>query len=219
MSNHGDWHGGSEQTVEALGKTWRLDRQRRHVWREFAKWGKEVLPDPIETVARHLHMVADADTKIMRELMRGDVQEQAKYGLKGVFLAPCFRQLSETLTDKALDKASSYLNFGSPELLSLLNNPEGQIKMLWLLLQKYHGEDSDQPADEDAADDICNELGFDKLTQLFRTAGGHTPEPKKKEPGASPNGAGDKGAATPTGGPSTAASCASAERPSSRSRK
>ncbi len=176
------WYGGAEQEVSALGKTWRLSRQTRHVWREFAAWARAVLPDPIEAVAKQVEAAALADARVIRELLRQDAEAKQRQGVGlSLELAGKYVQLSDTLAQKAIDKAASYLDFGGPELSSLLRCPEGQIRMLWLLLKKH------QPgATEDEADDLYNDLGPHKVAAVFRTAAGRLQEPAKngEAPGA-----------------------------------
>lgn len=168
------WCAGVEQEVEALGKTWRLSRQTRGVWRAFAEWARGVLPDPIEAVARHIDKLALQDAAVMRELMRQDLAEMKERGAQAVTVADKYQQLAETTTSKALDKAASYLNFGGPELLSLVLSPVGQVRMLFLLLRKHHAT-----VTEDDADDILNEIGPKAAAALFKKAGGSVPERPK----------------------------------------
>lgn len=176
-----DWYGGQEQEIEALGKTWRLSRQTRHVWREFALWAKSVLPDPIEAVSRHIDALGLKDAEIVRTLMKQDAAEKeaaTQEKRPPIALADKFIQYAETLTSKALDKAASYLNFGGPELLSLMTCPEGQVRMLWLLLKKHNPDIT-----EDTADDIANEIGPRRMAVVFKTAAGHVPRTEKNGEG------------------------------------
>lgn len=53
MSDCAPWIG-REQTIEALGRTWRLGRWTRSTWKELRDWALPLVPDPIEAVSRHL---------------------------------------------------------------------------------------------------------------------------------------------------------------------
>lgn len=49
-------HIGKEQTVQALGQTWRLQRWSRAVWGEFLAWARTQLPDPLEVARRAMEL-------------------------------------------------------------------------------------------------------------------------------------------------------------------
>lgn len=47
-------HVGREQTFDAAGRTWKLSRWERRVWWELLEWARPQIPDPVESIAKHL---------------------------------------------------------------------------------------------------------------------------------------------------------------------
>ena len=56
-------HIGREQVFEALGKSWRLSRWERRVWWELLDWARSKIPDPVETINKHLEKMPEKAVK------------------------------------------------------------------------------------------------------------------------------------------------------------
>jgi hypothetical protein len=180
---NGQWSPGVEADVQALGRTWRLSRATRAVWRGFADWAREVLPDPLASVAAVIETVAAADAAVMRGLMEQDVAgltRARENGTPAVTVADKYAQMAEVLTQRALDRAGARFNWGCPEMMALLTRPDASARMVWLLLKKHQPD-----VTEDEADDVANELGPARFAELFVRASGRIPPEKKSPPSAS----------------------------------
>lgn len=136
-------HVGRECKVSALNQEWTFSRWDRGVWVAFAEWAKSVLPDPVEAATRSIDKIVLRDAEIIRELRRRDDKEMidaTAAGRKPILLADNYRQMSDLLVEKALDKGASYLSFNSPELSSLMRSAIGTSYWMWLLLKTKHPE-------------------------------------------------------------------------------
>lgn len=168
-------HIGREIETTALGRTWRVSRWDRRVWVEFADWARTMLPDPIEALAKSIDKIALKDAEILREILRKDQEEQARYEAalalcktpedtarvpRPILLAGKYIQQSDVMGRRALDKASSYLSFNSPEMNSLIGSVVGSGHLMYLLLKKHHPD-----VDEDTAFDVSTQLSH-RLTYV-----------------------------------------------------
>lgn len=185
-------HVGREVEIEALGRTWKVGRWDRKVWIDFADWARTMLPDPIEAMTKHIDKLSLKDADTMRELMKRDYEEEDRCRKRfaevaekegeaaaqklppPIRMAPQYVQLADVMAQRALDKASSYLSFNSPEMTSLLSSVPGETRIFWLLLKKHHPD-----VTEDDAFEIKMEIGQIKLADVMAAASGKAPTPKK----------------------------------------
>lgn len=183
MSDLAD-HIGREVTVEALGKTWTFSRWTRGVWNRLATWAKGILPDPIRAMLEFIDEAVKKDVAVLAWLVQRDEQEKAAAKAEGrppVLMAGRVRSVADELTSQALAKAASYLAYNSPELQSLLNDPFGESRVLWELLQLHHrGEIT-----EDGAYDLARDLGPEEVRRILKTAMGTPREAPKNSGGPS----------------------------------
>ncbi len=117
-------HVGREQTVEALGRTWKFGRWDRGVWADLFKFARQVLPNPVEVAFQAIEHLPAEPTN------------------------PALRAAMEAVVSKALDKAASYISVASPEMRSLLASVEGNAHLVWLLVRKHHPEVTEDEAYE-----------------------------------------------------------------------
>lgn len=144
-------HIGVEIEKEALGQKWRFSRWTREVWRALASWAKDVLPDPYEALSKNLDKIALKDAEILRQLQIADNAERVKAKAESrpaILMAPQFRPFADTMVDKIIDKANSYLSFNSPELNSLINSAMGGAQLYYLLLKPNHPDITEEQAYE-----------------------------------------------------------------------
>jgi hypothetical protein len=99
---------GKETTVNALGKTWTIDRPELKVIRGFRDWIEEQLPDPMAIGEKYFAMLPPEE-----QLRRVKEAEDAKHQLK------CF-------------------TLQSPLAKQYMAMEEGAAKLTQLLLQKHH---------------------------------------------------------------------------------
>lgn len=52
-------HIGREQVLEIAGRKWKLSRWERRIWWELLQWARPQIPDPVETIAKHLDKLPD----------------------------------------------------------------------------------------------------------------------------------------------------------------
>lgn len=167
-----DWHKGVEQDIQALGRTWKLSRCNRGVFRKFARYAEENLPNPIVAMTRVLEEVVTADHRIGLKIQAAELEAGMSLGN--------YEQMSILLTREVTARAAARMNYGSPEMLQLLLWPDAQVSLMHSLLMKHH-----PGTDEDTADDIVNELGTARVAQIIVEAMGHPPQEDGEKKGES----------------------------------
>lgn len=168
-------HIGREFVAEALGQKWTFSRWTYGVWVEFAKWAKTQLPDPIVVALDGIEQAAVKDAEILRRLSQQDANEitlAAKEGRVPVLVLDKWTPLSDTLTNKAQELASCYLDFSSKQFRSLLTSPVGAAYVMYLLLKGKHPD-----ATPDLAYDLFTVLGADTVREIFDQVQGKAPQP------------------------------------------
>lgn len=157
-------HVGRAQQITALGQQWTIGRWDRAVWAEMFDFARGILPNP----------VTEAFAALDRLPLIADPGKDAPEAEKKAYATRSTRQehAAEFLVRSALDKASSYLSVGSPEMQSLLGSIEGASHLLWLLLRKAHSD-----VTQDQAYEILMEVGQQKAEELFGKAAGKAPGP------------------------------------------
>jgi hypothetical protein len=167
-------HIGKEQTVEALGKTWRVGRWTRNVWDDFTAWAKDNLPDPLQEVESSIE-------RMMTLAAKAGTAEEKDPAKKAELLrtAQMWEAQADHLLRMALDKKTSYLSVNSPEMGSLINSVVGGAQLLHLLL-KTHQPDSTV----DDAYWIIQELGGERLQAIYQIASGKAPRGNAEAPAA-----------------------------------
>ena len=161
-------HVGREQTVEALGRTWKVSRWTRNTWDEYTAWAASKLPDPLAVVEESLErMMARAEAAHRRGL-----SERAKDSPPppAFAISAQWKEMAERLLQTAFDQSTCYLAVNSPQMMSILNSPGGGVHMLWLLLREH------QPGvTEDEAHDLHTALSGEAMGELFAVAQGRVP--------------------------------------------
>lgn len=151
-------HVGREQTFEALGRTWRLARWDRAVWRDLLEWARPRIPDPRKTAAEFLAMLPPAVTTIV--------------GGVPITTDPNGDQKTE-IVKAALADAQEYLSPTSPKVNALLGTLDGVCELFRLLLK---------PAQPDITDDQAYEIvltiGQKQAEDLAKGTAGIAPPPK-----------------------------------------
>jgi hypothetical protein len=69
-------HVGRETTVEAMGRTWRVQRVERAVWSALLEWAKPRIPDPLAVAER---MLARLPAEHHKEIVRLGMEASAEY--------------------------------------------------------------------------------------------------------------------------------------------
>jgi hypothetical protein len=168
-------HVGRETTAKTLGETWHFSRWTRSVWARIAEEARKDLPDPIECMLKHIDKAALKDAEIIRRLEQQDAhvisqwQSNQKNGQapQPPLMLPRFTPVADHLAKLALDKASLYLDFNSPELTSWLRSPVGASFAFAELLRPHHPD-----MDEDRAYEIVVALGREEVERIIKTTQG-----------------------------------------------
>lgn len=150
-------HIGRECTEIVNDKPLTFARCTRAVHTAFAEFARTLLPNPVDAVMANLDKLALKDAAVLRKLQTDDQAEIVKAKAEGrepVLLATQFKPFADVLTEQAVNKAATYLGFGSPEVTSVLKSSEGTSYMLYLLLRDHHPEMT-----PDAAFDVLSALG------------------------------------------------------------
>lgn len=153
-------------------------------------------------VIRKLKLADHDEEKRVRELNRAEIarveklnQEEIKNAehekRKAVKIEPRltpfipmadgYKDNHHQLTSMALNKASSYLQFQSPEMASLLNNIIGGAYLFFLLLRRNHPDMT-----EDLACEIYMELGEEEVSRIFQTTQGQSSRKRAKNSAGQP---------------------------------
>jgi len=172
MSNNTAGHVGREITKEIAGQPWTFSRWDRQVWVDFAAWAKQFLPDPIDAAMRSMDKIALKDAEVIRELTIKDQAEQARAAKENrlpVLMAPKYTPMSNHLSEKALDKAASYLAFNSAEMNSLINSAPGSAYLVYLLLRPKQPE-----VTESQAFDLMQQMSPKDIGEVFETTSGRS---------------------------------------------
>lgn len=146
------------------------------IHRELAKRDHDEL-ERVKAENRRIIAQTDKENAAERALAQ---QEKREARLKEPQLKPHipmegnYSDISETLTQKALDKASSYLGFQSPELSSLMKSVPGSSYLFFLLLKPNHPDMT-----EDLAYEILMAVGPSEVERIFTTVQGAAPAKKK----------------------------------------
>jgi len=102
---------GREQTIEALGKTWKFSRCALEHWTEFRDWAVTQLPDPKKSGIDLLAMLPMDDVESRREAVRA-----------------------------TLATSNNWLSVGSDALVNVMSMPEGLAKMMQILAKEHQPE-------------------------------------------------------------------------------
>jgi len=162
-------HVGREVTVSALGKQWTFARWTREIEDKYCDFARSILPDPIEVVSRNLDKIALKDAAIIRQLQIDDNAERVKAAEEhrpAILMFPQYTPFADVMVDKAINKASLYLGYGSPEVNSTLRSTQGTSFLSRLLLLQHHPE-----IDRQTAQNIVEELG-DKIQSVLEVCRG-----------------------------------------------
>lgn len=166
-------HIGRETTIKVQRGELRLSRWDRVIWDRFLDWCKVRSPDPVEAVSRSIDKLVLKDAEIFRELMRRDMEEEAKAKAEGrapVLVADKFQATHTQLLDKVVDKVASRLGVNSPEVQAMVWSPSGSAYLLYLLLQRHQPQIT-----EDEGLGIYDELSQSRpqeIQRVFRVAQG-----------------------------------------------
>lgn len=134
-------HIGRECVETINGKSWTFARCTRAVHQDFAAFARTLLPNPVDAVLANLDKIALKDAAALRQLQIDDMAEMKKAkeeGREPALIAGQFKPFADTMTQQAVNKASVYCGFGSPEVTSVLGTSEGGSYMLYLLLKPNH---------------------------------------------------------------------------------
>ncbi len=176
-------HVGREVTEAALGQDWTFSRWTRAVHQAYSEWAQNMLPDPIERVTRSLDKVALKDAAIIRQLQIDDLAETKKAkeeNRPAILMAPQYTPFADVMTKQAINKAGCYTGFGSPEIASLINSPEGTSYLFYLLLKPKHKDITpDQAYDVMLA---LNQREEGLSRKVIDTVSGKLDAPPKNEP-------------------------------------
>lgn len=180
--NHLAAHVGREVEFQALGRSWKTSRLERGIWRKFLdEYAAKVLPDPVAVAMQFLD-------KLPKD-------------------APYIEAAATAIVRDGLDRKCAGLTPSNPNVLGLLNDPDGSSYLLMLLLQKH------QPGvTHDEAYDVAMAVGIEEVARVTLEAQGAIPAPKDEAPTASRSPPTDPNGETsaPSGQKSTASSPANA---------
>lgn len=83
--------------------------------------------------------------------------------------------LQEKIVNDALERMRERINFTSADIRAYLMSPDGEAKLLQLLLLKHHPEMTVEAAEE-LYEDVIEEHGMEYMGERFKEASGVMPE-------------------------------------------
>lgn len=185
-------HVGQEQTVQALGQTWKLSRLTRGVWRQFFAWARTILPDPQAEAHKHISRLAKEEYQIRRVHSAVNTPEEHRTPEQRALLALAenadyldpgyLAHALQTNQDEqkqactvGLDKATSTHSLNSPQIQSLLASIDGITQLMYLRLKPNHPD-----VTEDQAFSIVEEMSPEEAAASNRLASGESPPAKNQ---------------------------------------
>lgn len=173
-------HIGSEEIMTALGRDWKLSRWDRKIWKAWIKWAKGEFPDPVAGIRNEMLEHAYRDQVMKAEIGReqNNIDKQAaqiRINELSMRLAAS-AEVQKQLSKDAVLEAAKVISLGSPKAYELINSPEGAVYLLFLLMQKYQPE-----VTEDEAAEVYIQVGHEATQKTLDLAAGLAPITKKKD--------------------------------------
>ncbi len=129
---------GRETTTEALGRTWKVSRWSLDRMDDFRDWAATQLPDPLEIAEKALLRHQRQAWQIGNDKSLPD-EERA-------FLLAANQERQERLARLAMEQATGYLSFLSPQVRTLLFDPRGSARLFLTLLREHQPEVTEEQA-------------------------------------------------------------------------
>lgn len=136
---------GREVTAEALGRSWTFSRWTLTILDDFLTWARTQIPDPLDLATRHVEKMMVEEEKISNKALLAHRNK-----------------IKDELVTGAIKQAASYLDFGSPQVQSLLHSPLGGSHLLMLLLKAHQPDVTEEDAFQ-----IIQEIGDQKLQHIM----------------------------------------------------
>lgn len=167
---HTSAYHGRECQAHALGQTWTFSRWTIDILDDWTDWARHHLPDPIAKANAEIERmmeeeegwVAAARTDADKEKLRTRLKRRAK--------------MKDELVTAAMKQATSYLDFTSAEVQSLLHSIRGTSHLCLLLMQRHHPDITEERAFE-----IVTALPEDEIGRIWDVTSGKAPPAPKND--------------------------------------
>lgn len=163
---------GKEQTIEALGRNWKLARLELNILDEWMEWAKEKLPDCLEAAHRHVERLVKRSLEI-EEQYKGDEHKRLREKL-----LKTIDEEQEYVVRQALNDDQAGLSLDAPRIKGLYGSIAGLTHLFYLLLKVHQPDVTTKEAGE-----IVAALGREEIMGELDKAGGVAP-PNPPDPPA-----------------------------------